>query len=122
MKKLIILFFVVGIAFSSSAQLEENDVLGNWKYTVETDQGQMTGVLKFKMKEGKLTGQVLSDDGGYFDLTKIELKKDNILYFELQPDYEVIKVSVKVDGDSFKGTGGTTQGEFALTGKKVVDP
>lgn len=119
MKKLLIILFILGVSTQLFAEIETSQVVGKWKYTVVTDQGEMTGVLKFVEKEGKLTGDVLSDDGNTFPMTKIELKEGNTLYFELKPEYDVIKVTVQIKGEKFAGTGSTYEGEFALTGEKV---
>lgn len=119
MKKLLLVLFIVGITTSVFAELKPKQVVGKWKYTVQTDQGDMTGMLKFEEKEGKLIGKVLSDDGGIFEMTKVELKEGNTLYFEVKPEYDVIKVSVKVEAKKFKGTGATYEGDFALVGVKT---
>jgi hypothetical protein len=119
MKKLLVFLFVLGVSNQLFAEIKNKDVIGTWKYTVVTDQGDMTGNLVFKETEGKLTGEVVTNDSGTFPMEKVELKEGNILYFELTPEYDTIKVSVKVEGKKFKGTGSTTQGEFDLTGEKV---
>lgn len=119
MKKIFALLLVLGIATQLFAEITPKQIVGKWKYVVATDQGEMTGYLKFVEKEGKLTGEVISEDGGMFPMTKIELKADNTLYFELKPEYDVIKVTVKVDGKKFKGSGSTYEGDFGLTGEKV---
>lgn len=119
MKKLLTLFFVLAISTQLFADIKEKHLVGKWKYTVVTDQGEMTGHLKFIEKEGKLSGDVIGDDGSSFPITKIELKENDVLYFEVKPDYDVIKVTVKVEGKKFKGTGATYEGEFALTGEKI---
>lgn len=121
MKKLLIILFVLGISTQIFAEIKTKQLVGKWKYLVVTDQGDMTGFLKFSEKEGKLAGEVWSDDGNTFPMTKVELKEGNTLYFELIPDYDVIKVTVKVEGEKFKGTGSTYEGEFALTGEKVKE-
>lgn len=119
MKKLLAVLFILGITTSVFAELKPKQIVGKWSYTVQTDQGDMTGSLKFVEKEGKLSGEVHSDDGGVFPMTKVELKESNTLYFELKPEYDVIKVTVKVENKKFKGTGSTYQGEFALVGEKT---
>ena len=118
MKKLLIVLFVLGISVQGFAQLNAKQVVGNWKYIVDTGEGQMTGILKFIEKEGKLAGDVIPDEGGVYPFTRVELKEGNILYFELKPEYDVIKVTVKIEGDKFKGSGSTYDGDFALTGEK----
>jgi len=119
MKKLLLLVFVLAISTQIFADIKEKELIGKWKYIVATDQGEMTGFLKFVEKEGKLSGEVIGDDGNTFPLTKIELKEGDVLYFELKPDYDVIKVTVKIEGKKFKGTGATYEGEFGLSGEKV---
>jgi len=119
MKKLIIILFVLGISTQLFAKIKAKDVIGTWKYTVVTDQGGVTGKLVFKEKDGKLTGEVVTNESGTFAMEKVEIKEDNVLYFELTPDYDTIKVTVKVDGKKFKGTGSTYQGDFDLLGEQV---
>ena len=78
----------------------------------------MTGVFKFVETDGKLSGDVITNDGYTIPITKIEIKEDNNLYLEIQTDSDVIKVSVKIDGNNFKGTGTSYQGEAPITGVK----
>lgn len=78
----------------------------------------MTGVFKFVEKEGKLTGEVLTNEGYTIPFTKIEIKEENQLYLELKTDSDLIKVTVKVEGKTFKGTGTSYQGEAPITGVK----
>jgi len=118
MKKLFILAFVMVLVSPLFAQLSTKQVVGSWKYSVVTDQGDMTGVFKFLEKEGKLTGDVITSDGYTIPITKIEIKAENNLYLEIQTDSDVIKVNVKVDGKNFKGTGSSYQGEAPITGVK----
>lgn len=118
MKKLFILAFVMVLVSPLFAQLNTKQVVGSWKYSVVTDQGDMTGVFKFVETEGKLTGNVITSDGYTIPITKIEIKEDNNLYLEIQTDSDVIKVNVKVDGKNFKGTGSSSQGEAPITGVK----
>jgi hypothetical protein len=118
MKKLFIFLFVLGIASPIFAQLDSKQLIGNWKYSVVTDQGDMTGVFKFVEKDGKLTGDVITSDGYIIPITKIEIKEENNLYLEIQTDNDLIKVSVKIDENNFKGTGTSYQGEAPITGVK----
>jgi hypothetical protein len=119
MKKLLVLLFVLGISTQLFANISAKQVVGKWKYAIETDQGNMTGSLNFVEKEGKLTGEVYTDNGDMFTMTKVEIKEGNILYFELKPEYDVIKVTLKIEGKKFKGSGSTYEGEFPLTGEKT---
>ena len=120
MKKLLIALFVLGISLPSFAGLDEKDIVGKWNYKVETDQGEMNGTLTFELKEGKLAGKVTTDMGESFPFTKVEIRDDNVLYFELQPDYEVIWAKVTVDKKTFEGSVGSGEaGEMPFTGEKV---
>ena len=119
MKKLLILLFVLGISLSSFTGLDEKDIIGNWKYEVEINYEIMTGILKFEKKEGKLTGEVQTDMGDYLPLTNVEIKENNILYFELVPEYEIIKANLTIEDKKFTGTIGNYEGEIAITGEKV---
>lgn len=123
MKKL--LFALVILAASAqifaqnAAQITVKEVLGEWKYTVITDQGDMTGIIKIAEKESKLVGSIVSDDGSTFPLTKLEIKEENTLYFELVPEYDVIQVTLKIEGKKFTGSAGTYEGGIPITGEKI---
>lgn len=119
MKKLLGILFILAISTQVFAELKPKQIVGKWKYTVETDQGEMKGIFKFVEKEGKLTGSIETDEGYAFDLEKVELKKENTLYLEFTPEYDPIKITLKVDGKKFKGTGEASGGEAPLTGEKV---
>ena len=118
MKKLFILLFVLGIASPILAQLDSKQLIGNWKYVAVTDQGDITGIFKFLEKDGKLSGDVITSDGYTFPITKIELKEESQLYFEVKTESDLVKVTVKVDGKNFKGTGTSYQGDAPITGEK----
>jgi hypothetical protein len=78
----------------------------------------MTGVFKFVENQGNRTGDVITSDGYTIPITKIEMKAENNLYLEIKTDSDLIKVTVKVDGKNFKGTGLSYQGEAPITGVK----
>lgn len=118
MKKLFILFFAVCFALPGFAKLENKQVVGTWKYKVDTGDQVLTGTLKFAEKENALTVAVVTGEGDVFPVTKVETKPENILYFEIKLDNDLIKVTLKMDGDKFKGTGSNYQGDFIVTGEK----
>lgn len=118
MKKLLYVLIILGTTSPIFAQLKPNEVAGSWKYSVVTDQGDMTGTFKFVENEGKLSGNVITNDGYTIPFTKIECKPDNVLYLELKTDSDLIKVTVTVEGKKFKGTGTSNQGEAPITGEK----
>ncbi len=119
MKKLMLVIFVLGISLQSFALPKEKDVIGTWKYKVETDEGTLTGTLIFEKKDGVLVGEVNTDDGEVFNFSKVELKDNDVLYCELDTGYELLEVSVTVKGKTFEGTVGSEGASFPMTGEKV---
>ena len=118
MKKFMFILFVLGLTFSSLAGQDGKDILGTWKYKVETDQGDMTGTLVFENKEGTVAGEVRTDDGMVLSFSKIELKEENAFYMELDTGNEIMEITVTVDGTTFAGTVDSQSGNFPLTGEK----
>jgi hypothetical protein len=119
MKKVMFILFVLGISLQSFAGPKEKDVLGTWKYKVETDQGELTGTLTFEKKEGKLVGEVNTDDAENFTFSKVELQENDVLYCELDTGYEILEISVTVKGKTMEGTVGNEGGSFPITCEKV---
>jgi hypothetical protein len=119
MKKLMLVLFVLGIAFPSFAGLKEKDVIGSWKYKVETDQGDLTGLIKIEKKDGNLLAEVHTDDGDVLGFKKVEIHENDVLYMELDTGYEIMEVSVTVKDKKFEGTVGSEQGSFPITAEKV---
>ena len=119
MKKLLVLLFVLGISTQLFANIKAKQVVGKWTYTVETDQGNLTGFLKFTEKEGKLTGEVISSDGGVYPMKKVEIQQGNQVFFTLVPDYDEIKITIKIEGKKYKGSGSTYDGDFPIVGEKT---
>lgn len=119
MKRLLILLFALGFSAHVFAEITIKQVVGKWKYEVVTDQGNISGVFKFVEKEGALSGEVLTDDGYTVPISKIEIKEGDVLYFEITTDSDVIKVTVKIDGTTYKGTAASYMGEAPVTGKKM---
>jgi hypothetical protein len=119
MKKLLFVLFVLGISLQSHAALKEKDVVGTWKYKVETDEGTLTGTFTIENKDGKLVGEVNTDDGEIISMSNVQLKDNDILYFEVDTGYESLVASVTVKGKAFEGTVGNDLGAFPFTGEKV---
>ncbi|NOR75131.1 MAG: hypothetical protein GQ525_08215 [Draconibacterium sp.] len=119
MKKLLIILFILGISTQLFAEITVKQVVGKWKYTVTMDEGELKGVFNFTEKEGKLTGEIVTEDGYTFAFSKVEIKDENTLYFEFTPEYDLIAITLKIDGEKFKGTGSSNGGEAPITGEKV---
>jgi len=119
MKQFIFAVFMLGLALQAPAQLKEKHVIGTWSYLVTTDQGALTGKLIFEKKDDQLAGEVQADDGNLYSLTKVEIRDNNVLYFELQPDYDLLKVTLTMDKEKYTGTVGNIEGELPITGEKL---
>ena len=119
MKKIMLVLFVLGISLQSFAGPKEKDVLGTWKYKVETDQGDLTGKLVFEKNDDALVGKVNTDDGEAFTFSKVELKENDILYCELDTGYEILELTLTVKGKAMEGTVGNEGGSFPITCEKV---
>lgn len=119
MKRVLILLLVLFIALPGFSKLKSKQVVGKWKYTVETPDGNMTGVFKFVETDAKLAGEVITDDGYTLPFTKIEIRDDNKLYLEVKTDNDLINVTVKIEGENFAGTGTSYNGDAPIKGKKV---
>jgi len=119
MKNLIICLFILLVSTPVFAKIKAKHIAGTWTYTVQTGQGDITGILKFtKEKKGKLSGEVITDDGMTIPMTKVEIKEGDIVYFEIQPDYEVMQVSMTIEGDKYEGVVAVSQGEMPVSGEK----
>ena len=119
MKKLMVVLFVLGISLQSFAGVKEKDVIGSWKYKVESDQGDLTGLIKIEKKDGKLAAVVETDDGEYLDFSKVELRDNDILYMEIDTGSELLELTLTVKGKVLDGELGTSMGSFPMTAEKV---
>ena len=119
MKKLIIALFVLGIALPSFAGIKVKDVVGTWTYLIETDYETLKGTLKFEKDGTGLTGQVFTDDGEIFPLTIVEIRENNVLYFELEVDYTEYKTTMTIEGKKYTGTISVDGVEVPITGEKI---
>ena len=119
MKKLLFLLLVLGISLQSFAGPKEKDVIGTWKYKVETDEGTLTGTIKVEKKDGKLVGEVNTDDGEVYTFSKVELRENDVLYMELDSGYEILKLSLTLKGKILEGTVESEGGSFPMTCEKV---
>jgi len=120
MKKLLTLVFVLGIVLPSFGGVKPKDVIGTWRYEVVLDSSSLTGIVTFVDKDGELDGVVNTDDGDTFPLSQIELREDNVLYFELtSAENEHLEVLVTVKGKKFEGILTHPAGEVPITAEKI---
>jgi hypothetical protein len=119
MRKLLLVMLVLGLALPSFAGIKDKDVIGSWKYKVETDQGELTGLFKIEKKEGNLAAEVHTDEGEVLSFSKVEIKENDVLYMELDTGYEILELSLTVKGKAMEGTVGSEQGSFPMRCEKV---
>jgi hypothetical protein len=119
MKKLVIALFVMGIAFPSFAGLKPKNVVGTWTYELTVEGQNTRGTLKFE-KDGKgLSGEVITEDGYTFPMTKVEIREGDVLYFEMEDNYAPYKASMIIDGKAYAGTVDRNGVEVPVTGKML---
>jgi len=120
MKKLVLALFVLGIALPSFAGgLKVKDVVGAWSYEIVVDYETVSGTLKFEKNGKELTGKVITAEGQTYPMTKVEIRDDNVLYFEMEADYVPYKASMIIDGKKYKGTVDRDGVEVPVTGEKM---
>jgi hypothetical protein len=119
MKKLLFVLVVLGITLQGYAGIKEKHVVGTWKYKVETPEGDLTGDLLIEKKDGKLVGSVSTEDGQVIDMSNLEIRDNDVFYFEVETGYEALEVTVTIKGKTFEGTVGSEQGSMPITGEKV---
>lgn len=118
MKKALLLLAVFAISLPALAKLKDKHVIGTWTYTAEAGSETLTGTLEFKKVEGTLTGTVTTDMGEIIDMTVVEIRDNDVLYFEVPTDYEVLRISVTMDKQSYSGSIASQQGDIPLKGEK----
>ena len=84
MKKFVIGLFILGIAIPTFAGLKPKDVAGTWTYEITMDGQTISGTMKFEKDGKELSGEVITMEGYNFPMTKVEIRDDNVLYFEME--------------------------------------
>ena len=102
MRKLLLIIFVLAVSTQIHAKIKAKHIIGSWNYIVKTPDGDLTGELKFTDVDKKLTGVVITNDGSTFPMSKIEIKDGDVLYFEIQPDYEIWMVSLNMTNSTLR--------------------
>jgi len=78
MKKVFSLLVVLLVTVQLFAQSDSKEILGKWKYIVNTGDTEMTGVFRIVEVDGKLSGDA-TVDVYTIPFTKIEYKDGNCL-------------------------------------------
>ena len=120
MKKMFVLFVLFFAAVQLFALPDTKEILGKWKYVVNTGDTEMTGIIRITEVDGKLSGDATVDTYT-IPFTKIEYKEGNQLLIEMKTEYDHYKINVKVDGNKFSGMGSSYQGEAPIKGEKTAE-
>jgi hypothetical protein len=120
MKKVFALLVVLLVTVQLFAQPDSKEILGKWKYTVNTGDSEMNGVINITMVDGKLSGNA-TVDVYTIPFTKIEYNEGNKLLIEMKTESDHYKIDVKVEGAKFSGMGSSYQGEAPITGEKLTE-
>lgn len=118
MKKLLLGLLILALCTPVFAKIKPKHLAGSWNYTVQTDQGSLTGTFKFTKVKKDLKGEVVTDDGMTMTMEKLEIKDGDVLYFEVTPDYEALRVTINIADDAFEGTVSFSQGDAPISGQK----
>lgn len=102
------------------AGIKEKHILGKWSYSLEAPDGNLTGSLLFHKKDGKLVGEVNTDQGAYIPLKNIEIRENKVLYFEVEVDYETLIVKLTMNKKDYSGSVSSQQGDVKISGKKLT--
>jgi len=119
MKKLVIALIVLGFTLPSFAGIKVKDVVGTWSYKIEIDYETLSGKLVFEKEGEGLSGKVLTDDGQTFVMSKVEIRDNNVLYFEMEIEYTLMEAHFTIDGKKYSGTYGNEGGTVTVTGEKL---
>jgi hypothetical protein len=119
MKRILLLTLIIGLSVPSFAGLKEKHVLGTWSFSVNAGSEMLTGTLMFQKVDGTLTGQVSTDLGDVIDMEKVEIRDNDVLYFEVATDYEVLQISLTIEKKKkYTGKVVSQQGEMPIEGEK----
>jgi hypothetical protein len=100
--------FLLVLALVSGSASASDEVVGEWRGTVETDRGNYDVTMEFAMGEDGLSGTFTSTRDGVQDLDEVAWA-DGTLTFErirVNPEGEAIPLlySATLDGDTMKVT------------------
>jgi len=119
MKKLFIAFIVLGLTLPTFAGIKVKDVVGTWSYQMDTGYEILSGKLVFE-KDGKgLIGKAITDDGQTLVMSKVEIRENNVVYFEMEIEYTLMEAHFTIDGKKYSGTFGNESGSLTVTGEKL---
>ncbi|SRR5258708_531566 len=104
------IFFLISLAFLA----QPADVSGNWRVTISSADGQITGKASFKQSGDKVTGWVGPSENDPIPITGVVNGNTLTIKTSPQPGRTVAfdKCEVTLDGDKMVGTIDTDKGKI----------
>ncbi len=98
------------------------NVEGRWKYKVQNvDPQYQEGILYIAKESGVYSVNIIVNGGGSMPAEEVEVN-NNEVKFVVYVEEDRVPIKLVVEGDSFTGTGSSSQGSFTLTGERTPDP
>ena len=94
------------LAFAAAASAFAADPTGTWKWTTQSQNGEIQTTLKLESKDGKLAG-AYSNQFGDTMISNVSFQGDVLAFDvvrELNGGKFVVKYHGKLEGDTIKGT------------------
>ncbi|MCJ7465318.1 MAG: hypothetical protein MUO53_01320 [Maribacter sp.] len=132
LKKLPFLLFFMGMTLFSvkAADTRETKTLetavldnveGRWKYNVQNVDPQYQEGVMYISKELDNFAVKIMISGGMMPTEEVKVN-DNEVSFIVYVEDDRVEIKLVIDGDTFAGTGTSSQGPFTLTGTRMSDP
>ncbi len=100
---LLALFIFSGCAGSKEAA--KHPLEGMWDYSINTPEGEYTGVISINQTESNLQGYIMGDGlNEEVDLTNLQFMDETLSFSFDSGEYGIIDLTVDVDGDAFDGS------------------
>lgn len=119
---------VDGEFYDYSSETDEGEVsgdvsavLGEWSFTAETPQGEMTGSFTIEGDESSLSGTFVGPTGQEQNIQSVSFDGSKLSFSVASPQ-GTVTVSVTVQGDTFDGSVSGEFGSFPISGQRESGP
>jgi hypothetical protein len=96
-------------------------VEGRWKYNVQNVDPQYQEGVMYISKEANNFAIKIMISGGMMPTEEVKVN-DKEVSFVVYVEDDRVEIKLVIEGDSFSGTGTSSQGPFTLTGTRMSDP
>lgn len=120
-KKFCMVLAVLFTAFhiQASALASEKTFVGAWKFNVSGGSyGYEQGTILISETDGKLTGEIKFADGEKIDMERMVVT-DNVLTFRIWAQSGYVDGKATIEGNKFKGTAITPDGDIPFEAIRV---